>query len=213
MQIPCDPKLLVKPVTDQQLASFWLTTLEKNPRKDLFLEPDNGVPIKLLDLDQYEIPEHPPPLAPEDEALLAVSRFPQPLLHLPCVTQSVTRSAPTSLSPNLAAVQMLAVQAAKDSPCFRSATKTNSIGAQEAPKKLAGKTMAAGAGAPHQELSWLMRTSYISSGSQQVRKLDAAKPVEEAVDESLDAQMDAIEVCAWLWGSARGALLPAILKH
>ena len=116
MQIPCDPKLLVKPVTDQQLASFWLTTLEENPRKDLFLEPDNGVPIKLLDLDQYEIPEHPPPLAPEDEALLAVSCFPQPLVHLPCVTQFVNRSAPTSLSPNLAAVQMLAVQAAKDSP-------------------------------------------------------------------------------------------------
>lgn len=77
-QIPCDPKLLVKPVTNEQLASFWLTSLEKNPRKDLFFEPDNGIPIKLLDLDQYEIPEHPEPLAPEDEALLAVSPSPAP---------------------------------------------------------------------------------------------------------------------------------------
>ena len=72
VQVPCDPKLLVKPVTNEQLASFWLTSLEKYPRKDIFFEPDNGIPLNLLDLEKYEIPENPPPLAPEDEALLAV---------------------------------------------------------------------------------------------------------------------------------------------
>ena len=71
-QVPCDPKLLVKPVTNEQLASFWLTSLERHPRKDIFFEPDNGIPLNLLDLERYEIPDNPPPLAPEDEALLAV---------------------------------------------------------------------------------------------------------------------------------------------
>ena len=71
-QVPCDPKLLVKPLTTEQLASFWLTTVEKLPKKDLFFEPDNGIPLNLLDLEKYEIPDNPPPLAPEDEALLAV---------------------------------------------------------------------------------------------------------------------------------------------
>ena len=42
-----------------------------------------------------------------------------------------------------------------------------------------------------------MRTSYISSqGARQVRKPQADKPAGDAEDESLDAQMDAIEVRA-----------------
>ena len=52
-----------------------------------------------------------------------------------------------------------------------------------------------------------MRTSYISSESRQVRKADAAKPAEEAEDESLDAQMDAIEVIPAFPSSTRTALL------
>ena len=172
-QVPCDPKLLVKPLTTEQLASFWLTSLERVPKKELFFEPDNGVPLNLLDLEKYEVPEEPPPLAPEDEALLAVRP-------------------PAELLPASALVLL-------SSPALRRArTLTRRRGAQEAPKRQRKGVMQGAAGAQPQELSWLMRTSYISSDTARAKSTQQAARAAEADGEAetLDAQLDAIEVCA-----------------
>ena len=84
--------------------------------------------------------------------------------------------------------------------CFRllAGAATHSSATQEAPKKL-GKGAAPGAAGAHfQELSWLMRTSYISSAD--ARAKPQSQIAQEAGDdgelESLDAQLDAIEVPA-----------------
>ncbi len=70
LQVPCDPKMLVAPLNAQQLAAFRLTTLERDPKRDLVLEPDLGIPLSVFDVDRYSVPPVPPPLAPEDQALL-----------------------------------------------------------------------------------------------------------------------------------------------
>ena len=72
MQVPCDPKMLVAVLQPEKLAAFAVTTLEREMRQDLILEPDLGIPISLLDTQRYAVPDHRPPLAPEDAALLAV---------------------------------------------------------------------------------------------------------------------------------------------
>lgn len=73
LQVPCDPKMLIAPLQPEKLAQFSLTTLERNPRRDLVLEADLGIHISLLDIKRYSVPDNPQPLAPEDAALLAVS--------------------------------------------------------------------------------------------------------------------------------------------
>lgn len=72
VQVPCDPKMLVAPLDPQQLAKFHLTTLERDPKRDLVLEPDLGIPLTVFDIGRYAVPVNPPPLAPEDQALLEV---------------------------------------------------------------------------------------------------------------------------------------------
>lgn len=69
-EVPCDPKMLVAPLDPQQLAKFHLTTLERDPKRDLVLEPDLGIPLTVFDIGRYAVPVNPPPLAPEDQALL-----------------------------------------------------------------------------------------------------------------------------------------------
>ena len=68
--------------------------------------------------------------------------------------------------------------------------------AQEAPKKTGKGAMPGAAGAQPQELSWLMRTSYISSSDArakpQLQSPQAADADGEA--ETLESQLDAIEV-------------------
>jgi len=71
-QIPCDPKLLVDQIRPAELAAFKLTSLERNPRRGLPLTPDLGIHISVLNVGQYAVPDSMPPMAPEDEALLAV---------------------------------------------------------------------------------------------------------------------------------------------
>lgn len=75
LQVPCDPKMLVAPLDPQQLAKFHLTTLEKDPKRDLVLEPDLGIPLTVFDIGRYSVPAVLPPLAPEDEALLEVLMY------------------------------------------------------------------------------------------------------------------------------------------
>lgn len=70
--MPCDPKMLIAPLQPEKLAQFSLTTLERNPRRDLVQDADLGIHISLLDVERYSVPDSAPPLAPEDAALLAV---------------------------------------------------------------------------------------------------------------------------------------------
>lgn len=67
--------MLVAPLNAQQLAAFRLTTLERDPKRDLVLEPDLGIPLSVFDVDRYSVPPVPPPLAPEDQALLEARPF------------------------------------------------------------------------------------------------------------------------------------------
>lgn len=73
-QIPGDPKLLVTQAEHSRLSQFALTCLEKEPMRDLVLPSDLGIPISLLNVERYLVPPGPPPpLQPEDQALLGVS--------------------------------------------------------------------------------------------------------------------------------------------
>lgn len=73
-QIPGDPKLLVTQAEPSRLSQFALTCLEKEPMRDLVLPSDLGIPISLLNVERYLVPPGPPPpLQPEDQALLGVS--------------------------------------------------------------------------------------------------------------------------------------------
>ena len=73
MQVPADPKLLVTPLQPEKLAQFELTSLEKSSKRALVLEADLGIPINLLDIERYAVPQQAPELAPEDQALLEVN--------------------------------------------------------------------------------------------------------------------------------------------
>ena len=69
---------------------------------------------------------------------------------------------------------------------------------QEAPKKHRMGGMQGAAGARPQELSWLMRTSYMTSGDSGRAKSSQQAAQAAEVDggaETLDVQLDAIEVC------------------
>lgn len=75
-QVPCDPKMLISPLDTEGIARFQLTTLEQQMRQDLPLDGGSGIQISMLDIDSYAIPENPPPLHPDDKALLMVSQAP-----------------------------------------------------------------------------------------------------------------------------------------
>ncbi|KAK9809112.1 hypothetical protein WJX72_009485 [[Myrmecia] bisecta] len=69
-EVPGDPKLLLAPLHPEQLAKFALSSLESQPKRDLVLEPELGIPISLLDLSRYSVPQEKLPLPSEDAALL-----------------------------------------------------------------------------------------------------------------------------------------------
>ena len=141
--MPCDPKMLIAPLQPEKLAQFSLTTLERNPRRDLVQESDLGIHISLLDSERYSVPDNAPPLAPEDAALLAVSP-PEPLV---CLCGPGRSAAPRRCSRPRAPLQddmdAMAVPAGGAAPANAKA-----------------RDRARGARA---EVSWLMRTTYISS--------------------------------------------------
>uniref|UniRef100_A0A7S3QWG7 RNA polymerase II-associated factor 1 homolog n=1 Tax=Dunaliella tertiolecta TaxID=3047 RepID=A0A7S3QWG7_DUNTE len=73
-EIPGDPKLLVTQPPPEKLASYSLTTLEKDTKRDLILPSDLGIPISLLDVERYQVPLNAagerPTLDPKDAALI-----------------------------------------------------------------------------------------------------------------------------------------------
>ncbi|XP_058086622.1 protein PAF1 homolog [Magnolia sinica] len=64
------PKLLALNTNKDQYTKYTITSLEKMHKPQLFVEPDLGIPLDLLDLSVYNPPKERPPLAPEDEELL-----------------------------------------------------------------------------------------------------------------------------------------------
>lgn len=74
LQVPCDPKMLVSQLEPAQLAAFKLTSIEREPRRDLALAADLDIPISVLDIGRYQVPDQPQPLEEEDAELLNVRR-------------------------------------------------------------------------------------------------------------------------------------------
>lgn len=56
--------------------------MERNMRRELVLPSDVGVPISLLDVERYLLPEVIPEMDPADVKLLGVSRAP------PCLSRA-----------------------------------------------------------------------------------------------------------------------------
>jgi hypothetical protein len=72
LQPPSDPKLLVAPLQPEKLAKFAITSLERNPRRELTFEPGLGIHVGLMDTSEYSVTDPDAQLAPEDLALLEV---------------------------------------------------------------------------------------------------------------------------------------------
>ncbi|GMI86085.1 hypothetical protein HRI_002277800 [Hibiscus trionum] len=64
------PKLMTLKNDKDRFTKYTITSLEKMYKPKLFVEPDLGIPLDLLDLSVYNPPSVRPPLAPEDEELL-----------------------------------------------------------------------------------------------------------------------------------------------
>ncbi|PON54355.1 RNA polymerase II associated factor Paf [Parasponia andersonii] len=64
------PKLMSMKRDKDQYSKYTITSLEKMYKPKLFVEPDLGIPLDLLDLSVYNPPSVRPPLDPEDEELL-----------------------------------------------------------------------------------------------------------------------------------------------
>ena len=101
LQVPCDPKMLISPLDTEGIAKFQLTTLEQQMRQDLPLDGASGIQISMLDIESYAVPENPPPMHPDDKALMVVrdpSRL-APLLKETLQHGSQANLAMTSLEP------------------------------------------------------------------------------------------------------------------
>ena len=72
LQVPGDPKMMIAPIKEKELAAFSLTSLERAPVRNLCLQPDLGIPLSYLDMGVYAVPAQPQALAPEDAALVQV---------------------------------------------------------------------------------------------------------------------------------------------
>ncbi|MED6193586.1 Protein PAF1 [Stylosanthes scabra] len=64
------PKLMAFKRDKDQYTKYTITSLEKMYKPKLFVEPDVGIPLDLLDLSVYNPPTGRQPLSPEDEDLL-----------------------------------------------------------------------------------------------------------------------------------------------
>lgn len=64
--------MLVAPVHPEKLAQYGLTTLEENMRREYIVDTDDAIPVSMLDVDRYCVPQYAMPLAPEDAVLLQV---------------------------------------------------------------------------------------------------------------------------------------------
>ncbi|CAA6659867.1 unnamed protein product [Spirodela intermedia] len=64
------PKLLALNIDKDRYTRYNITSLEKMHKPKLYLEPDLGIPLDLLDMSVYNRPKGFIPLDPEDEELL-----------------------------------------------------------------------------------------------------------------------------------------------
>lgn len=64
------PKLMTLKKDKDSFSRYTITSLEKMHKPKLYVEPDLGIPLDLLDLSAYNPPKERPSLAPEDEELL-----------------------------------------------------------------------------------------------------------------------------------------------
>lgn len=64
------PKLMTLKRDKDRFTRYTITSLEKMHKPKLYVEPDLGIPLDLLDLSVYNPPKERFPLAPEDEELL-----------------------------------------------------------------------------------------------------------------------------------------------
>eukprot|EP00258_Populus_trichocarpa_P027445 XP_024443464.1 protein PAF1 homolog [Populus trichocarpa] len=68
--LSAQPKLMPLKRDKDRYTKYTITSLEKMYKPQLYVEPDLGIPLDLLDLSVYNPPSIRPPLAPEDEELL-----------------------------------------------------------------------------------------------------------------------------------------------
>jgi RNA polymerase II-associated factor 1 len=70
--VPCDAKMLLPPLNPRSLAAFFLTSVEKEMKRDMLLPPDLGIPVTALDIERYSVPldDAGKMLHPADAALL-----------------------------------------------------------------------------------------------------------------------------------------------
>lgn len=73
------PKLMAFRKDKDRYTRYQITSLEKNYKPELYVEPDLGIPLDLLDLSVYNRPKVRKPLAPEDEALFCDSESSTPV--------------------------------------------------------------------------------------------------------------------------------------
>ncbi|KAF8397452.1 hypothetical protein HHK36_016369 [Tetracentron sinense] len=73
------PKLLSLNANKDQYTKYTITSLEKMHKPKLFVEPDLGIPLDLLDISVYNPPSIRQPLALEDEELLRDSESVTPV--------------------------------------------------------------------------------------------------------------------------------------
>lgn len=64
------PKLMTLKRDKDRFTRYNITSLEKMHKPKLYVEPDLGIPLDLLDLSVYNPPKEKPSLAPEDQELL-----------------------------------------------------------------------------------------------------------------------------------------------
>lgn len=64
------PKLMTLKRDKDRFTRYTITSLEKMHKPKLYVEPDLGIPLDLLDLSVYNPPKERYPLAPQDEELL-----------------------------------------------------------------------------------------------------------------------------------------------
>eukprot|EP00854_Cymbomonas_tetramitiformis_P019193 gene19193-22944_t len=70
-QVPVEPKLLAVPTSWQRFIQYRTHSLDVDRTHQLDLEPDQAIPLDMLEAPQYAVPSVRPRLAPEDEALLS----------------------------------------------------------------------------------------------------------------------------------------------
>lgn len=157
------------PPQPEKLAKFAITSLERNPRQELVLEPGLGIHVGLTDTSEYSVLDDSAQLAPEDLQLIEVT------LQTSDVYKLVASST----------FFLLGNKYMQGEHAFTPDSK--------GPKKVRERLRGSKA-----ELSWLMRTTYISNESDSKRQsvsLAERKDIGGAeIEDADEAHLQAAEV-------------------